>query len=394
MADTSLVVGDRIEVSPQELVAGGAALARIGGFPLFVKEIYPGDRALVEVTEVKRGFGRAGLVELIEAGLARKTMPCPVAEECGGCDWTSLRLDHQLEAKRKILLESLRRVGKIDLVPPIRIHASPLNYRVRSRLHAAGGRFGFFAARSNEVVPLPPECEVVGPAVLENLAELAGFAHDSAASPYETFSSVETFETDLALAVAGPGGEGAPTRIRIRNFDYELSTDAFFQVNRHLHGTLIDLLVGLASQNQSRGRALDLYAGVGFFSLPLATLFEEVFAVEGAPVSYLWARRNATPYPAVHVVRDDVERFLSRGKEPIDFILVDPPRAGLTPGVSELISRLAGERICYLSCDPVTLSRDAARLARRGWSLRTLDLVDLFPNTHHIETLSSFERAS
>ena len=127
--------GDEITIAPTELVAGGAALARIDGFPIFATNIYPGDVAHVRVTEVKKGFARAELVRVITPSTLRRAAPCPIAEECGGCDWTALRLDAQLLAKKRILTESLRRIGKINDYPTIAIHPSPLNYRMRSRLH-------------------------------------------------------------------------------------------------------------------------------------------------------------------------------------------------------------------------------------------------------------------
>src|SRR5689334_2701050 len=106
-------IGDEITVTPAELVAGGDALARVDGLPVFASNIYPGDVARVRVTEVKKGFARAELVRVEQASPLRRAAPCPIAEECGGCDWTALRLDAQLSAKRRILTESLRRVGKL-----------------------------------------------------------------------------------------------------------------------------------------------------------------------------------------------------------------------------------------------------------------------------------------
>src|SRR5438477_12153 len=154
--------GDEITIEPSELVAGGAALARVDGFPIFATNVYPGDVARVRLLDVKKGFARGDLVELVRPSPLRRVAPCPIANECGGCDWTALRLDAQLRAKERILRESLRRIGKINAPPAIALHPSPLNYRLRSRLHRDGDRVGFFAMRSNEVVPLARECEVVG----------------------------------------------------------------------------------------------------------------------------------------------------------------------------------------------------------------------------------------
>jgi 23S rRNA (uracil1939-C5)-methyltransferase len=160
----SMRAGDEITITPTELVAGGAAMARVDGFPIFATNVYPGDVAVVRQLEVKKGFAHADLVRVIVPSPFRRAMPCPVANECGGCDWTALRLDKQLEAKQRILTESLRRIGKIDpaTLPPIAIHPSPLNYRLRSRLHRDREKVGFYAMRTNDVVQLSPECEVVG----------------------------------------------------------------------------------------------------------------------------------------------------------------------------------------------------------------------------------------
>jgi tRNA/tmRNA/rRNA uracil-C5-methylase (TrmA/RlmC/RlmD family) len=382
---------DEITIRPEELVAGGEALARVEGLPVFVRNLYPGDLAVVRLVEVKKGFARAEVVRVIEASPERRALPCPVAEECGGCDWTALRLDRQLAAKRRILAESLRRIGKFDAgaLPSIRMHPSPLNYRLRSRLQVdpGSGAAGFFAMRSNRVVPLPPECEVVGPQVIANLAEVQEFAR-------ETGEAVQTWEvgTDLYLDPAGPR-DGQELAIEAGNFHYALSTKAFFQVNRHLLETMLALVTAHARRCIGRERAIDLYSGVGFFTLPLATLFHEVTAVEGSGESQRYAQRNARPYPNVRPVGGSVEEYVRRMPE-ADFIFIDPPRAGADRAVMAAIGEKAREQICHLSCDPVTFSRDAARLTASGWRLASLDLLDLFPNTHHIETLASFERAA
>ena len=368
--------GDTLEITPEKLVAGGEALARVDGLPLFVAAVYPGDVARVRVVEVKKGFARGELVELLAPGPWRRLQPCPAAAECGGCDWTALRLDRQLEAKRAILVESLRRVGKIDpaTLPAVRIHPSPLNYRLRSRFHAGGDRVGFFALRSNDVVQLAPECEVVGTRTAEAVGRLR-----------EPREDLELWEVGGEL-IAGD----EEIALRVGRFTWHLSTRSFFQVNRHLLATLLRLVEGHASAVRRRKRAVDLYAGAGFFTLPLAGLFDRVVAIEGSPESARWARRNVPEN--VRVVAAPVERSLAEIGEP-DFVFLDPPRVGTRPEVVSALAERTRERIAWLSCDPVTFSRDASRLIASGWRLSTLDLLDLFPNTHHVETLSSFERA-
>ncbi|HEV7489133.1 MAG TPA: hypothetical protein VGQ65_25965 [Thermoanaerobaculia bacterium] len=379
--------GDEITITPTELVAGGAAIARVDGFPIFATNVYPGDLAIVRLLEVKKGFAHADLVRVIEPSTLRRAMPCPVANECGGCDWTALRLDKQLEAKQRILTESLRRIGKIDpaTLPPIAIHPSPLNYRLRSRLHRDGDKVGFYAMRTNDVVPLPRECEVVGVQTREHPRE------------------GETWEVDGKLIADG----------ELMIDGYYVTTDAFFQVNRHLHATMRTLVTKLAarasgvggrgSENadenrsdprlptpHSRKTAIDLYSGVGFFTRPLAELFEQVTAVEGAEAAHECAKRNV---PAnVTLVNAPVEWWVNRMPR-ADFVFLDPPRSGARRNVIDAIAERATAMVCFLACDPVTFARDASRLIASGWRLASLDLLDLFPNTHHVETLASFERA-
>jgi tRNA/tmRNA/rRNA uracil-C5-methylase (TrmA/RlmC/RlmD family) len=354
--------GDELTITPTELVAGGAALAKVDGFPIFAMNVFPGDVAVVRLLEVKKGFARADLVRLVEPSAFRRAMPCPVANECGGCDWTALRLDVQLEAKRRILTESLRRVGKIDPVtlPEITMHPSPLNYRLRSRLHREGDKVGFYAMRSNDVVPLAAECEVVGVVTREQPRE------------GQTWELDGTLITDGEMAIDG----------------YYVTTDAFFQVNRHLLGTLRALAVERAAGLS--GLAIDLYSGVGFFSRPLAASFERVIAVEGSPAAHACAKRNVPEN--VTLVEAAVERWVEDMPR-AELVFLDPPRSGAQRNVIDVIAQRTERRICFLACDPVTFARDASRLIASGWRLATLDLLDLFPNTHHVETLASFERA-
>jgi len=385
-------IGDILTISPTELVAGGAALARADGFPIFAAGVFPGDVARVQLFEVKKGFARADLVELVKPSPWRRAAPCPVAGECGGCDWTALRLDKQLEAKRRILTESLRRIGKIASHPDITLHPSPLNYRLRSRLHRDGDAVGFYAQRSNRVVPLPPECEVVGVETARALGTPASPPADVAASRAATLprrdaarSAAETAALHELWELDGTLVEDAELTID----GYLLSTDAFFQVNRHLLRTMLRLVAAHAARVRTKRTAVDLYAGVGFFSAPLARMFERVIAVEGSPASARYARKNL---PAnAEVVEAPVERYAAK-LPPADFVFLDPPRAGTRQEVIRSIAERTSEMIAYLSCDPVTFSRDASRLIASGWRLSTLDLLDLFPNTHHVETLSSFER--
>lgn len=363
-------IGDELTVRPSELVAGGAAMTKVDGLPIFSVNIFPGDVARVRIIESKKGYARAELVELLEPSPDRRLQPCPIANECGGCDWTALRLDKQLEAKQRILTEALRRIGKIDVatLPKITTHASPLNYRLRSRLQRdpETGALGFYAMQTNRVVPLVKECEVVGVETARHPAERS----------WEIDGRLITDDRELT--------------IRAGDFTYALSTRSFFQVNRHLLATMLRLVEQHASNVAQRHLAIDLYAGVGFFTLPIARQFERVIAVEGSPDSHPYAVRNAPPN--VRTISAAVESWV--GNMPrAEFVFLDPPRTGTKRNVIDEVGRKTREVICFLACDPVTFARDASRLIASGWRLATLDLLDLFPNTHHVETLSSFVRA-
>jgi len=363
-------IGDELTVRPAELVAGGAAMSRVDGLPVFTVNMFPGDVARVRITEMKKGYARAEMVELLEPSPDRRLQPCPIAEECGGCDWTALRLDKQLEAKERILTEALRRIGKIDpaTLPKITVHPSPLNYRIRSRLQRdpETGALGFYAMQTNRVVPIVKECEVVGVETARHPAERA----------WEIDGRLITDDRELT--------------IRAGDFAYALSTQSFFQVNRHLLTTMLHLVEQHATRVKEKRLAIDLYAGVGFFTLPLARQFERVLAVEGSPDSHPYLVRNAPPN--VKAVSAAVEAWVGNMPK-AELVFLDPPRAGARRNVIDEVSRKAREMICFLACDPVTFARDASRLIASGWRLATLDLLDLFPNTHHVETLSSFERA-
>ncbi len=389
-----MISGEEITIEAGELVAGGEALARVDGFPIFAANVFPGDVAVVRLTEVKKGFAKADLVRIVRPSPWRRASPCPVAGECGGCDWTALRLDKQLDAKKRILAESLRRIGKFDAaaLPPIDVHASPLNYRIRSRLHREGDAIGFYAMKSNRVVPLPRECEVVGCETARHIADEGGGPHPrearfTRALPSPRFAGrgdLDVWELDDRVITGD-----AELTIRVDDYTYQLSTRSFFQVNRHLLSTMLRLVSAHADRVRTRDVALDLDSGAGFFTLPLADRFFKVFAIEGSPESARYARRNAPRNVAV--VEAAVEKMVGNFPE-ADLVFLDPPRAGARQEVIRAVAQKATSMVCYLSCDPVTFARDARRLTASGWRFSTLDLLDLFPNTHHVETLASFER--
>ena len=298
-------------------------------------------------------------------------MPCPVADECGGCDWTALRLDKQLEAKQRILTESLRRIGKIDpaTLPPIAMHPSPLNYRLRIRLHRDGDEVGFYAMRiESRRAAARAECEVVG-------------LQHARASPRD-----------------GRDVGSRRQRIDHRRARYD-PIDGYSRLDRRVlpgqppsarHDAAAR--AGHAARARRTRHAPSISTPASASSaLPIAEHVRERDRGRRCRVRAQYAKRNV---PAnVKLVAAPVEWWVERMPR-ADFVFLDPPRSGSAARTSSTPSpRRANEMICYLACDPVTFARDASRLIASGWRLSTLDLLDLFPNTHHVETLSSFERA-
>ncbi len=270
------------------------------------------------------------------------------------------------------------------MLPPIRLHGSPLNYRLRSRLHCdENGRPGFYELRSHTVVPIVPECEVVGPLLRGAIErdEIRG----------EPGTDILFLENEHTLIRSDVDGPAASLPIEVRGHEMDVAVDSFFQVNRHLLGLLVDLVSGHASSTTSTNRALDLYGGAGFFAIPLARHFQSIVTVESDSKGHELALGNIVGLP-VQAVHSDVLEYLKRETQRPDFAFVDPPRSGVHHSVIDELDRLSPEVISYLSCDPVHLARDLARFSERGWEVVTIDLIDLFPNTHHIETLVSLIR--
>jgi tRNA/tmRNA/rRNA uracil-C5-methylase (TrmA/RlmC/RlmD family) len=240
-------------------------------------------------------------------------------------------------------------------------------------------------------VQLVSECEVVG-------VQTARAFGTPASSPAVSAPS-------RAAAPDGPRDAGVPqtevwelstlipdereVTITVDSYTWRLHTRAFFQVNRHLLGTMLRLVHAQASSTRGRHLAYDLYGGVGFFTLPIAQQFHRVTMVVGSPISVRYAKMNVPRH--VKVVSAPVEQHIESMRE-ADYVFLDPPRSGAKRVVIDTIAERTREKISFLACDPVTFARDASRILASGWKLASLDLLDLFPNTHHVETLASFER--
>ncbi len=430
----------------EKLIYGGEGLARLPadergpGKAVFVPFVLPGESVEAGLREEKPGFARARLDEVLTASPRRIAPRCPYFQRCGGCHYQHTDYQHQLEIKAAILKENLRRIAKLELGTELIIHPSPpWNYRNRARFKvqtAPEFALGYYKFNSHELLVVE-ECPISSPLINRALAaawqlgcggkmqpaiqEIEFFANgDDTQLLAEVYCSPETgteqFAADLKTALAeisgvaffaarGPKaeGQGDPKPLgggkhliyTTKLAAYRVSAGAFFQVNRHLTDELVNIVVrGGRDARRTAGRdagatgtALDLYAGVGLFSSVLNREFERVIAVESSPTSHADLLYNS---PAnVKAVRATTEQYLEEaaGKLRPELVVVDPPRNGLGERVIRGLVNLKAPRIAYVSCDPATLSRDLVRLLQSGYRVDEAHLVDLFPQTYHLESV-------
>ncbi len=359
-----LAPGSEVELTIDSLAAGGDGVGRADGLVVFVPRAAPGDRLHVRLRDVRPRFARGEIVRIVAPGRARRASPCPWFGSCGGCDWLHLDESAQRAARAAILRDALARIGGFASLPETEELASPvgLAYRARARVAFQSGRVGFRARSSHEVVDVE-RCAVLDPPTQAALAR---------------------------LREAPPPGTG---EVEIRGFDasvaigdrvLEVGPGAFFQANRGLWESWRELVLEACG----RGRlAVELYAGLGFFSAGLDRRFARVIAVERGAAARD-ARRNARAEVIEAAAEDWAPRELAALAP--DVLLLDPPRTGCHSLVSGAILAAKPPRVVYLSCDPATLARDLRPL-RGAYRITRLVSIDALPQTHHVEALVVLE---
>ncbi len=433
-----------MQLTIEKLVYGGDGLARLPadehgrGKAVFVPFVLEGETIEASLVEQKRSFARGEANAIVQASSQRIEPNCPYFGRCGGCHYQHTGYEHQLEIKAAILKENFRRIAKLELEARITIHPSPpWNYRNRSRLKvrtAPEFALGYYKFSSHDLLPVE-ECPVSSPLVnraiaacwqmgregvlLDGMHEIEFFASaDDTQLLIEVFcepevSSVaakewaETARRNLAeiagVVVYKTGSPGA-TRLaepkeavisgagsiiyKTEHTSYRVSADSFFQINRHL----VQELIKIVTEGNSGETALDLYAGVGLFSTVLSPRFAQVIAVESSQTSHADLVQNSPVN--VKAVRATSADFLrsARSKLRPDLVVVDPPRSGLGETVVRGLVGLGAQRMTYISCDPATASRDLASLLCAGYRIEQVHLVDLFPQTYHLESVFRLAR--
>jgi 23S rRNA (uracil1939-C5)-methyltransferase len=380
------------DVNIEKWVYGGDSMARIEGRVVFVPFVLPGEIAKVQL---KDGDMHAQLAEIVQAAPERVEPACPLFTRCGGCHYQHAPYEFQLARKVEILHEQLRRVGKIKWEGEVAtISGPPLGYRNRGQFHIANGKIGYLAAGSHDLIAVDGECPISSPRLNQALKEMRdrmpdrrfpNFVHSIELFTDETKVQVNIMETDRPVAKSFY--EWCQSTVALEYATtfgtFRVSPRSFFQVNRFLVDQLVDAAIGDAAGET----ALDLYAGVGLFSLPLARKFKKVAAVEAGVTAARDLEVNAQNAGLViQHLQGRVEDHLARITATPDFIVADPPRAGLGKTVVSHLARLKTPKLTIVSCDPATLARDVATLT--DYKIDKLILVDLFPQTYHLETVA------
>jgi 23S rRNA (uracil1939-C5)-methyltransferase len=383
----------------EKLVYGGDGLGRLEGRVVFAPFVLPGERIRAQAEKEKPGMVRARMLEVLAAAPDRVAAPCPVFGRCGGCHYQHAPYEYQLATKQTILAEEMRRLGKIE--PPAEIavvSAEPFGYRNRVQMHVEESRIGYREARSHKLCAVG-QCPVGSPKIEAAIRALNEMARDSRWPRFMKSIEIFTDENQVQLNVLETErpvarrffdwcGEKIPGMVE-GALDYEgrfrVSSNSFFQVNRFL----IDRLVEVAIDGAEGDTALDLYAGVGLLSLPLARKFREVTAVESGAGAVRDLQFNAerNGLANVRALPKTAEEYLLALETAPDLVVLDPPRTGLGKTVVKRLGELRARQVTIVACDPATLARDLAGLVATGYRVEKMTLVDLFPQTYHLETV-------
>ena len=405
-----LSLNDVIEVTTERLAYGGEAVAKYKGITIFVHGAAPNEQVRVRITAIKKRYARARIEEIITPSPVRRKPICNYFGTCGGCQLQHVTYPAQLEAKVGYIRDALMRIGGIDWTDPIEMRsAAEYGYRSRARIQVESRRgeqaIGFHKAFSESVCDIEI-CPILQPPLNDALARIRSYLRDESGLNIPSRSEIHIASGDSDVGVAplldrteSTAQSGVPAfshqALRTVNaFRYRFPPDLFFQANY----LLLNDFVSTAVDAESGDLALDLYAGVGLFTLPLAQRFRQVVAIESNPLAAQYARMNieANGVQNASVENEQVETWLRnvavrRDQVRPDFILLDPPRSGAADAI-DLVAQGGPKRITYVSCDPNTMARDLKSVTRCGYRLTRVIAFDFFPQTFHVESISTLER--
>ena len=413
-----MVRGERLRLTIERPAAGGRMIARHDGAIVFVSGAIPGEVVEAEVEKVQRGIVWAMTRGVIERSPDRIDGAPDGA--CGGSVFAHIAYERQRQLKSAIVEDALRRLGRITLDSPIDVAGSPVDgYRMRARLHVRDARIGFFREGTHSLCDAAATRQLRADTidVIRRLEAALATTRRPAIGDIEIAESVDATQRAIhfeLLADADPSGLAAMAQVEgvsgascahpensrtielfgstiivdtIRDVTFSRHVRSFFQGNRYLLEPFVDYVLS----HVTPGSLVDLYAGVGLFSLAADTVGAgPVIAVEGDLFAARDLKRNAKGQ--VVVVEMPVENFVSRSAEPVATVIVDPPRTGMSKEALARAVAIGAPRLIYVSCDVATLARDSRVLLDAGYRIASARAFDLFPNTAHVETVISFSR--
>lgn len=421
-------MNSEVKAKIESMAFGGYGVARVDGKVLFIPYAVTGDEVLIEVTGEKKRYSLGRVVRIIQPSPLRVAPPCPYFGVCGGCQWQHINDPRQGEMKLGIFYDLLKRLGKLDNIPPVDVAPSPepYGYRVRVRLKVKGKAIGYYQEGTHRIVDIS-HCMIAHPIVNriisiireEREAFLKMKEIEINASPEKgkgvllchPHSHDWRFEhivkqllqdqpvlRGIGIAMKGRwafrGDPRLSFKVRLgqagesRTLAIRISPGSFSQVNLEQNQALINTVLEFSGL-KNHETVLDLYAGAGNLTLPLAIHAGEVFGVEANKTAVEDAKFNAVRNGIrnLHFIEGEVEEVLKGWKrDRPDQVILDPPRTGC----KNIVDRIAGlepKKIIYVSCDPTTFSRDLRLFHERGYSLRKLRLIDMFPQTYHMEAV-------
>lgn len=376
---------DRFTLKTESIAFGGSGVGRADGFVIFVPFTAPEDIVEIEIVERKKKFARGRLLKIIEPSPQRTEPHCRYYGRCGGCSYQHIDYAHQLKIKQKQVEEAFFRIGGI-IQPEVReVIGSPAvyAYRGKAQLHAAktaeGFRIGFMDISGGKMVDIE-RCEIMDDTINEQIRQT------------RTTANILFDNNDLIFWSGSPDHSLEDIGRVVKGREFLVPRTGFFQANLHLTDRMVDTVCSLVDE-KNRGTILDACSGSGLFSIFLAPYADRMIGVEINENSVRYARLNAERQGArnTEFIHGDIEHVLSdmvHRKVAVDLMILDPPRTGLSPATLTAIAGLNPQDIIYISCNPATQARDVKFLSGHGYSLQSLQPLDMFPQTDHIETIA------
>lgn len=382
-----MVVGQRVAVTIEKVAHGGHFIARHEGAVIFVRHAIPGEECTIEISSVGSSFNRGDVVSVEKPSADRVSPPCSYAHRlgCGGCDFQHIEISAQRKLKSDVIREQFARIAKMEVDVEVEEVGPALGWRTRATASVTkSGKLGFISARSHNVIAIE-NCPITAPGIqFSTLAkkqwqpgEKIDLATSSTGESYVTGDNTELMHEKVGESVL------------------EVSNDSFWQSHINAPRVLTQIVSEYANV-QSGEHVLDLYGGVGLFTSALIDHVGptgRVDLVEGSKSATADAKRNFAQYSNVNIVTASVERAITR-IDGGDVVILDPPREGAGKEVISELARIAPRVIVYVACDPAALARDTTYLQEVGYSLKKIRAFDLFPMTHHIETVALYEQSN